>query len=492
MTAPIEMFAPRGRRSRLGTGAAVAAITVLAAVLRCSTLDVQSMWQDEAATLLLVHRSFGGMLSHLSASESSPPLYYTLVWVWTRLFGAGPLGFRSFSALVGTATVPAMYLAGRQVSPRVGVWAAALTAVNPAMYYYSQEARDYGLLILFSAGAYAAWQRALREPAARRLGLWGLLSALALLTHYFAVFMFLPQAWLLARRVGWRRVWTPVGAVGAVGAALVPLAASQLSSGKVDWIEEASLPSRVGETAKLFFVGVYGPVEILTAALGALLAAGALVALAMNPHARGEREGARDAVFVLVVAFAVPLVLAATHLVDVYDGRNVIANWVAFAVLVACGLASARPRTATALGGALAALSLAVIAAIDVIPGYQRDDWRGIAHALGDGPAGRVIVSERFGEAPLSIYLAGLRATEAKTVVTSEVAYVSLRVRHTGGAPSPAPVPRRAPPGFRLAAATREEAFAVVRYRAARPRPVATAALRRASPEAATEVSLQG
>ena len=33
-----------------------------------------------------------------------------------RLFGAGPLGFRSFSALAGVLTVPVLYAAGRQIS----------------------------------------------------------------------------------------------------------------------------------------------------------------------------------------------------------------------------------------------------------------------------------------------------------------------------------------------------------------------------------------
>jgi hypothetical protein len=37
-----------------------------------------------------------------------------------------------------------MYLAGRRISTRVGIWAAALAVVNPAMCYYSQEARCYG------------------------------------------------------------------------------------------------------------------------------------------------------------------------------------------------------------------------------------------------------------------------------------------------------------------------------------------------------------
>jgi mannosyltransferase len=481
----------RGARRALGTRELVVALTVLGAALRFSTLNVQSIWQDEAATLILVHRGLTGTLSHLSASESSPPLYYVVVWLWTRVFGAGPLGFRTFSALVGSATIPAMYLAGRQISARVGVWAAVLSTVNPAMYYYSQEARDYALLILFSALAYALWQRALRAPSARHLVQWALVSVLALLTHYFAVFLFLPQAWILARRVGWKRVRAPVAAVVLVGVALVPLAASQRASGKVDWIEEASLPSRIGETAKLFFVGVYGPLEILSAAVGALLAAGALVLL-RKYGARRELDGARDAALVLAGAFAVPLALAATHAVDVYDGRNVIGNWVPFAVLLACGLGTARaPRATAALGGGLVALSLAVIAAINLLPAYQRDDWRGIAQALGSGRVGRVVVSERFGQATLSIYLPEVHATSARTLLTREVAYVSLRARHTGGAPSPAPLPTRAPAGFHLAGVTRSEAFAVARYRAPRATAVATKALRRASPEAATEVSLQ-
>jgi mannosyltransferase len=483
--------ASRPARRALGTRELVLALTLLGAALRFSTLNVQSIWQDEAATLILLHRGLAGTLSHLAASESSPPLYYVLVWLWTHLFGTGPLGFRSFSALIGSATIPAMYLAGREISPRVGVWAAVLTTVNPAMYYYSQEARDYGLLVLFCAVAYWLWQRALREPSARHLWQWALVSALALLTHYFAAFVFLPEAWLLARRVGWRCVRIPAGAVLLVGVALVPLAAAQRASGKVDWIEEASLPSRIGETAKLFFVGVYGPLEILSAVIGALLAMGALALLCRRGERR-EVDGARDATLVLIGAFAVPLVLAATHAVDVYDGRNAIGNWVPFALLLACGLGTIRaPRATAALGGGLVALSLAVIAATDVLPAYQRDDWRGIANALGSGHTGRVVVSERFGEATLSVYLPEVHATSAATVLTREVAYVSLRVRHTGGAPSSPPIPSRAPAGFYLAGVTRSEAFAVVRYRAPRTTAIATRALRRISPEAASEVSLQ-
>jgi mannosyltransferase len=488
---PVGANSPSAARRRPSPGELVIALTVLGGVLRFATLNVQSIWLDESATLMLVRRGFSGMLSHLSASESAPPLYYVLVWIWTKAFGIGPLGFRSFSALVGTLTIPVLYAAGRQISPRVGVWAAALAAVNPAMYYYSQEARCYALLVLFAAAAFVLWQRALQEPSRRRLALWAGMSTLALLTHYFAAFLFIPEAVLLARRLGWKRIWAPTGAVVLVGLALAPLAASQRASGKVHWIEEASLISRFAETAKLFAVGVYGPLEIVSALLAGLLAAGALVLLIRRGEPR-ERAGGRDAALIALVATALPLLLAVTHLVDVYDGRNVIANWVPLAVLVACGLGAARAgRGGTLLGVGLCVISLAVIVAINLVPTYQRDDWRGVARALGTPTAARVIVGEQYGSAPLSIYLAGIRTTFAPTVTTRELDFVALRKRSTWGAPSAPVVPSTPPTGFRLAEVRRSETFALARFTSPRSITVTASSLRRIAHEPAAEIVIQ-
>src|SRR3954452_17215008 len=100
----------------------VAALTVLGAAVRFSTLDVQSFWVDEAVTVHLMHHSLGGVLSALPDSESTPPFYYVLAWGWSKLFGSGEVGLRSLSALFGAATVPVAYLAGaRLVSRRAGL-----------------------------------------------------------------------------------------------------------------------------------------------------------------------------------------------------------------------------------------------------------------------------------------------------------------------------------------------------------------------------------
>jgi len=467
---------------------ALLALMLAGAALRFATLNVQSIWLDESATMILVHRSFQGMLSNLTASESAPPLYYALVWVWTKAFGAGPLGFRSFSALVGTITIPVMYAAGRRISPRAGLWAAALTVVNPAMYYFSQEARAYGLLVLFAAAALVLWQRALAAPDRRSLALWAAMSSLALLTHYFAVFLFVPEAWILLRRLGARRAAAPVGAVLAVGAALLPLALAQQADGKVSWIEAESLASRFAESVKLMAVGPYAPLEILAGLLIVLLAAGA-VALGWRRTEGRERAAVRDVAVVAVVSIGLPLALAAIGLVDVYDGRNVIASWVPLAVLVAAGLGVTRAgRAGPLLGAGICAISAAVIAAINLTPAYQRSDWRGIARALPGAPAGgEVVVGEQFASMPLSIYLGPLREAHA-AVSTRRIEFVALPVRRAARSPLPPVVPTSPPRGFRWAGVQRTSAYAISSFSAPRPTLVSVKRLRREQGEAKAEV----
>ena len=174
---------------------ALAALTVLAAVLRFSTLDVQSYWFDEAVTVGLVKSSFGHMLSRIGGSESTPPLYYAIAWVWSRVFGSGEVGLRSLSALAGTAFVPVAYAAAATVaSKRVALTIAALATVNPLLIWYSQEARSYSLLLLLASLSFLLFVRMLRAPDTRTLAAWTVVSALALATHYFAGFLILPKA----------------------------------------------------------------------------------------------------------------------------------------------------------------------------------------------------------------------------------------------------------------------------------------------------------
>src|ERR1700730_17458954 len=137
---------------RAGGGWALAALTAAGAALRFSTLGVQSFWLDEAVTHRLVSGSLGAMFRAIPHSESTPPLYYVLAWVWVRIFGAHEVGLRSFSAVFGTATIVLIALVARRVAgERAAVAAAALAAANPLLIWYSQEARAYALLVALCA-----------------------------------------------------------------------------------------------------------------------------------------------------------------------------------------------------------------------------------------------------------------------------------------------------------------------------------------------------
>src|SRR3954471_20999489 len=91
-------------------------VTVLGALLRFVTLSDQSYWGDEGVTVALVRMGFGDMLDTIPKSESTPPLYYALAWLWTRLFASSDeYALRSLSAIACTLTIPVAYAAATEL-----------------------------------------------------------------------------------------------------------------------------------------------------------------------------------------------------------------------------------------------------------------------------------------------------------------------------------------------------------------------------------------
>jgi len=409
--------APVARAWRLTaspTALALAGLVAVAAVLRFYGLGHQGFWFDEANTALLVHLSPGKMIGLIPQTESTPPLYYCVAWVWARAFGFSEAGLRSLSALAGVLVVPAVFGGARKlVSARAGLVAAALAACNPFLVWYSQEARSYSLLTLFSALSLLAFAYVLERRSPRRVALWVLACALGLATHYYAVVAVVPQAaWLLLRLRRERAVQVGVALALASGLALVPLAVSQNSTGRDSWIAHSDLGVRLRQIVPQLLIGTGAPArtELKYAAMAlALLALALLVRRVGSPAGRGAALAGGLALggFVLSLAF-----VAAGS--DALITRNIIGLWPSAAVAVAGGIALARPR---ALGAALALAlcGIGVTAAVGVASEYklQRPDWRVVARALGPAPpagATRLILIQHYRTLlPLSLYLPGLR-----------------------------------------------------------------------------------
>jgi 4-amino-4-deoxy-L-arabinose transferase-like glycosyltransferase len=443
---------------------AVVGLVALAAAIRILTIDNQSFWTDEALTAYEAHLPFGDMIHTVQHVETTPPLYFVLVWCWAKVFGTSEIALRSISTLAGIAVVPIAYLSAKELASRwAGVIAAALVAVNPFLIWFSQEARSYMLLATLTGAGFLWFVRARRDPSHRNLAWWAVCSALALCTHFFAGFAVAPEAlWLLwaARN---RATWAAIGVVTLAQAAMLPFALADTTHG-TDWIAKVPPVNRLGTGLLEWGVSLLyrrgTPHEGLAAAAALIVIVALFVLLAGDERTRqAAKVGAAVGGFV----FVAPLVLGSFGQ-DYFLGRNVIPAFLPLVVVVAAACAAPRARV---LGGALALTLLGVFAysAIQVqTHSYlERPQWRNVARALGPASVTRAVLAANGTTAdPLKIYMPNVSwvQPQGKRRWVSEIDIVGA----TKKLPLAFVVPREA--------ASREEAILDAPHRTAYGRPL--------------------
>ena len=450
---------------------ALGAILLAGALWRLLTLDHQSLWYDEALTWQLVVQPLGDTVQGVADTENTPPLFYVLTHFTTELIGADEVGMRVVSALAGAGTIVVAFLCGRELTGRgAAIIAAGLVAVNPFLFWFSQEARSYALLVFLTAVALFCFLRVIAEPRnGWALAGWVVSSAAAVATHYFAIFPMAAEAiWilvLLARSRLWGRLALAMLAAAAAVAAIAPMAIDQEASGRAGNILYVSLSTRVAQVPKHFFVGYFGPHQPLLAVLSALLLIVAAVGLW-----RIRRQ--RAVVATLTVAAAtivIPMALAVVG-VDFVNSRNALAGLVPVLVLAGAGFASLPAHAGITGASALAVLGLVTTIAVDVEPSYQRANWRGIAAAMGDSPDRRLLVVSPFnGEVALRPYRDDLtQAVLPRRLREVMVAGVGIDAESGDRTVPPRPEPKPLP-GFKLVERDLDSSYTLYRYRAPRP-----------------------
>jgi len=455
----------------------VAGLTLLGGVLRFATLDAQSFWLDELVTVSLLDRGFGEMLDAIPESEATPYLYYVLAWPWAQVFGLGEVGLRSLSALAGTAVIPVAYGAGASlVSRRVGLVTAALVAVHPFLVWYSQEARAYSLLALLAAGSVLFFARAL-DGRRYSLAGWAVVSALAIATHYFAVFLVAAEALWLVWRSGRRAAALAASAVPAAVLLLhLPLLLDQRGAGQA--VAESGLARRIAGIPKALVVGYSFPAELAGTLVAAALVVAGLVLLVSAP-AEQRRRGVLAGGLALV-SLGVPVVLALAGS-DYVIARNAILAIVPGAICLATGYAL--NRLGLAVAGALCALGLAITLAVSLDDRYGRTDWRGAAERLERPTAERAIVVTPFMSRQLwAPYLPGLEEPAGDAVLVREIAAIGLATEegfNLTGPVEPPPPHAAPPPGFRVERIEETPTYTLVLYGSPVPQRVSLADLDR-------------
>jgi len=161
----------------------LAAITLLAALLRFYKLGEWSFWYDEIFTLRDVASIF-----ELSAANQQFSRW--LIYGAVNLLGTDEFNARLVPALVGILSIPILYFPTRKMfGPPTALLFAVFLAVSPWHLYWSQNARFYTTLLLFYTLALFLVYYAFEEDRAWYLIFALLLFGLAVLERLFAVML---------------------------------------------------------------------------------------------------------------------------------------------------------------------------------------------------------------------------------------------------------------------------------------------------------------
>jgi len=219
-------------RPRVPTWLLVTGIVAFGLAIRL--LAKRGIWLDEATSIHQAQMPLQQMLEVLRTTDVHPPLHHLMLWAIAHTAGTTEIAVRAPSLVAGAATIAVLYLLGNELyDRRAGLLAAGLGSIAPFLVWYSQEARMYGLFMLFAALAVYAQVLVLQRGRRRDWALYVLATVALLWTQYFGVLLVATQqagfavaAWSMHRagRPVRRFVLTWGGALVVVAIALAPLA----------------------------------------------------------------------------------------------------------------------------------------------------------------------------------------------------------------------------------------------------------------------------
>jgi len=371
-----------------------------------------SIWVDEAQTWRYArHTTFAGWRSEIASdrfSESQMPLGMFSAWVGARFLGTSEWAMRAPNMLWAAGSICIFYLLGRSLHQP---FLTLLIAVQPYLWFYTNEARPYALQIFSGAvllyGLYQAIQLKLRGNtwalilgigavlacASSMLGLFSTIPALVILLYYILKEKWPVTSAHLVIGVFFTATLLPLGLYygfkvfqGAGGAKIWKVGISNLAYSCLEFSGFAGLlPARQALRAMAHNSDSVCSVW-LSASPRAVLAVFLisfflLMGIWLIKSWRQISDWSRNCLFFFVTSFFL-LWLAATMVHFPFWGRHLAASFPAFICLVGAFLSCLWSK---GLGGRALVLAFFIsLTASSLLlrfsPDHAKDDYRGAAH----------------------------------------------------------------------------------------------------------------
>lgn len=402
---------PAVRDVAAGSRRIVLALMVLGAFLRFYRLDVQSLWVDELLTIGAAEIA-GRFRFEEFFGNVQGPLHALIVHVVAKA-SSSTYALRAISAVAGVASIPVLYALGKAVvDRRTGLVAALLVTVSPFSIWYSQELRNYSLLILLSGlAALFAW-RAVTEKR-RSWVPYVVVSTLAIYSNLSGAFLAAAHAVFAAQRALLDRRFLRRSAIAF---AAVVVLVSPVAWGLSRWVHKEEVREQVAfapaaEESELrrggtTFVPMAVPYSVFSMGYGFSLGpglrelhvrdaavafresaavtvpAGVVLAVALLAglwRLLRVRRGLAFALLSMLVPLAATCALALANVKPV-NPRYMAVGFPVFTLTAAAGIGSLRRPAGTLLCLALVIFSALSLGAHYTNPRYWKEDVRAAAY----------------------------------------------------------------------------------------------------------------
>lgn len=342
-------------------------VLLLALLVRLPTLFSRTLWYDEAFSVLFSAEgpramSYGTLLVEQGIAADVHPLgYYTLLWIWQAVAGAGPVAVRALSLILGLVLVYLGYRLSRGLfEERIAIVAATTLALSPFQVHYSQEVRMYMLLTVLLLGATLVYWKALSGGSLRYWLAFAFLGSAAQYTHTLAALYLIP----LGLTPLWRRQHSNFAKTVLAGlfAMLLYLpwmvyVPSQLSRVRwAYWIPQPG-PAELVRTWLVFTAGLPVPQTLLAAALLGTVLATTFGAWGTVRAWRSRDPSFRNGIWLLYLTVSpVLLMFLVSYWQPVYLERALLASGALYLLWLAWAISAPRLNRLFAWSGRVALL----------------------------------------------------------------------------------------------------------------------------------------